>query len=100
MSQIKSPNNNQEKLLIDVGSTYFKLSNNINIEQHFRDFNKSILDDLTHKCGQKIERFDKKGLNYKPLMHTHSTMPVIFVIVIIVFSMVVIIYFVFVKKCH
>ncbi|WP_114327225.1 glutamate mutase L [Candidatus Colwellia aromaticivorans] len=67
MSQINSPddssNNSQEKLLIDVGSTYFKLSNKTNIEQHFRDFNKSILDDLTHKCGQEIERFDKKNIH-------------------------------------
>ncbi|PHR85280.1 MAG: methylaspartate mutase [Colwellia sp.] len=68
MSQIESPDDNiakdkQEKLLIDVGSTYFKLSNKTNIEQHFRDFNKSILDDLTHKCGQEIERFDKKDIH-------------------------------------
>lgn len=39
MSQIKSPNDHisqdkQEKLLIDVGSTYFKLSHNTHIEQH------------------------------------------------------------------
>ena len=64
MSQIKSTDNiseqSQGKLLIDVGSTYFKLSNQANIEQHFRDFNKSILDDLTYKCGSKIESFDKK----------------------------------------
>lgn len=68
MSQINSPDENtskdkQEKLLIDVGSTYFKLSNKTNIEQHFRDFNKSILDDLTHKCGQEITRFDKKDIH-------------------------------------
>lgn len=63
MSQINSPNDNQEKLLIDVGSTYFKMSNDTNIEQHFRDFNKSILDDLTHKCGSEIKRFDKKDIH-------------------------------------
>ncbi|MCJ8339138.1 MAG: glutamate mutase L [Pseudomonadales bacterium] len=47
------------KLLIDVGSTYFKVSTNDNIEQHFRDFNKDILDDLIHRCGDTIKRFDK-----------------------------------------
>jgi hypothetical protein len=63
MSQEKAVNNNSEKLLIDVGSTYFKLSTQSNIEQHFRDFNQSILDDLTNKCGQEIERFDKKNIH-------------------------------------
>lgn len=48
-----------EKLLIDVGSTYFKVSTPESIEQHFRDFNKDVFDDLMHKCGQTIERFDK-----------------------------------------
>ena len=47
------------KLLIDVGSTYFKVSTDDNIEQHFRDFNKDILDDLIHRCGDTIKRFDK-----------------------------------------
>ncbi|MDG1751393.1 MAG: glutamate mutase L [Thalassotalea sp.] len=61
MSRIK--NSTQDKLLIDVGSTYFKLSTKNSIEQHFRDFNKSIIDDLTHKCGQSIERFDKKDIH-------------------------------------
>ncbi|MBL4900074.1 MAG: glutamate mutase L, partial [Colwellia sp.] len=63
MSQIKSSNDNAKKLLIDVGSTYFKLSSETNIEQHFRDFNKSILDDLTYKCGDKIKGFDKKDIH-------------------------------------
>lgn len=63
MSQVSSPSVSQEKLLIDIGSTYFKVCTETNIEQHFRDFNKSILDDLTHKCGQSIERFDKKDIH-------------------------------------
>jgi len=63
MSQITSPSAKKEKLLIDIGSTYFKVCSQTNIEQHFRDFNKSILDDLTHKCGQSIERFDKKDIH-------------------------------------
>lgn len=48
---------NTEKLLIDIGSTYFKVSTENSIEQHFRDFNKQILDDLTHKCGDTVKRF-------------------------------------------
>ena len=31
-----------DKLLIDVGSTYFKVSTSKGVEQHFRDFNKDI----------------------------------------------------------
>lgn len=49
-----------DKVLIDVGSTYFKVSTPESIEQHFRDFNKDILEDLVHKCGKTIDRFDKK----------------------------------------
>ncbi len=51
-----------ESLLIDVGSTYFKLSTSDSIEQHFRDFNKDILEDLKAKCGATIDRFDKKDV--------------------------------------
>ena len=46
-------------LLIDVGSTYFKVCTPHSIEQHFRDFNRDILDDLRNKCGDTIERFDR-----------------------------------------
>jgi hypothetical protein len=55
------PNNN--KLLIDVGSTYFKLSSANQLEQHFRDFNKDILDDLMHKCGNTIDAFNKEDVH-------------------------------------
>lgn len=51
--------NADNRLLIDVGSTYFKLSTVDNIEQHFRDFNRDILDDLRNKCGDTIARFEK-----------------------------------------
>ena len=54
---------NNDKLLIDVGSTYFKISTADTIEQHLRDFNKDILDDLVHKCGETISRFDKKDVS-------------------------------------
>jgi len=53
----------KEKLLIDIGSTYFKVSTSENIEQHFRDFNKDILDDLMHKCGETIDRFEKDDVH-------------------------------------
>ena len=51
------------KLLIDVGSTYFKISTSDAIKQHFRDFNKDILDDLMAKCGETIGRFDRKDIH-------------------------------------
>ena len=50
------------KLLIDVGSTYFKVCTDSSIEQHFRDFNKDIHDDLTHKCGDTIHKFEKENV--------------------------------------
>lgn len=51
-----------DKLLIDVGSTYFKVSTSNSIEQHFRDFNKEVLDDLMQKCGETIKRFGKEDV--------------------------------------
>ena len=48
-----------DKLLIDVGSTYFKVCNIHGVEQHFRDFNKDIYDDLTFKCGDTIHNYHK-----------------------------------------
>ena len=50
------------KLLIDVGSTYFKISTESSIEQHFRDFNKDIIDDLTYKCGEVIHSYNKDDI--------------------------------------
>jgi len=52
-----------DKLLIDIGSTYFKVSTNDSIEQHFRDFNKQIYDDLTHKCGDTVQQYDAKNIH-------------------------------------
>lgn len=54
---------NPEKLLIDIGSTYFKVSTRQSIEQHFRDFNKLIIDDLMHKCGDTVQRFDAQNVH-------------------------------------
>jgi len=53
---------NKNKLLIDVGSTYFKISTNTDIEQHFRDFNKDILEDLRYKCGDVIKKYNKEDV--------------------------------------
>lgn len=53
----------KDKLLIDVGSTYFKLSTPNSIEQHFRDFNKDILDDLMSKCGETLNRYGKDDVH-------------------------------------
>ena len=50
------------KLLIDIGSTYFKVCTDSSIEQHFRDFNKDIYDDLTHKCGETIHGYEKSDV--------------------------------------
>ena len=50
------------KLSIDIGSTYFKVATDSKIEQHFRDFNKDIFDDLTHKCGTIIKDFKKEDV--------------------------------------
>lgn len=52
----------KDKLLIDVGSTYFKVSTADSIEQHARDFNKKILDDLTQRCGKTIDQFAKEDV--------------------------------------
>ncbi|RXJ78795.1 methylaspartate mutase [Arcobacter sp. F155] len=53
----------ENKLLIDVGSTYFKLCTKDNVQQHFRDFNKDIYDDLTYKCGEIIKDYDKENIH-------------------------------------
>jgi len=53
---------NKNKLLIDIGSTYFKICANESIEQHFRDFNKNIFDDLSYKCGNTISDFKKEDV--------------------------------------
>jgi len=52
----------QNKLLIDIGSTYFKVATPTSIEQHFRDFNKDIHDDLMYKCADTIKGFDKEDV--------------------------------------
>ena len=61
-------NMSNKNLLIDVGSTYFKLcapatnGSKTHLEQHFRNFNKSIFNDLMHKCGPTIDQFSKQNV--------------------------------------
>lgn len=50
------------KLSIDIGSTYFKVATHDTIEQHFRDFNKDIFDDLKSKCGEVIKNYEKEDV--------------------------------------
>ncbi len=52
-----------KKLLIDVGSTYFKICDNGTLRQHFRDFGKSIKDDLFSKCSQVIDRYSPEDIH-------------------------------------
>ena len=51
------------KLYIDIGSTYFKVAQDGQIEQHFRDFNKNILDDLNTKCTDVISQYAKDDIH-------------------------------------
>jgi len=51
------------KLLIDIGSTYFKVAQEGTIEQYFRNFDTSILNDLSSKCGDTITKYEKKDIH-------------------------------------
>jgi hypothetical protein len=44
------------RLLFDIGSTYFKVCENGRIAHHFRNFSVPIHDDLRAKCGDLIAR--------------------------------------------
>ena len=50
------------KLLIDVGSTYFKVCQKSGIIQYFRDFKKDIYDDLVTKCGDIFSQYKKEDI--------------------------------------
>jgi len=50
------------QLLIDVGSTYFKVCQESGINQYFRDFNKDIYDDLVTKCGNIFAHYAKEDI--------------------------------------
>ncbi|AKF24706.1 methylaspartate mutase [Sulfurovum lithotrophicum] len=51
------------KLMIDIGSTYFKVAQEGEIEQYFRDFNKNIFDDLSSKCASLIEQYSEENIH-------------------------------------
>jgi len=51
------------KLLIDMGSTYFKVCQESGISQYFRDFNKDIYDDLLTKCGNIFANYAKEDIH-------------------------------------
>jgi len=46
-----------KQLLIDIGSTYFKVAENGAIRHYFRDFGRNIFDDLMAKCGETLTRY-------------------------------------------
>jgi hypothetical protein len=50
------------KLLIDVGSTYFKVCEDGFLEQHFRNFDKNIYADLSEKCGNIISKYTQDDI--------------------------------------
>jgi len=50
------------KLFIDIGSTYFKVSEKGKIEQYFRDFSINILNDLTNKCSETVNAYEKEDI--------------------------------------
>ena len=51
------------KLFIDIGSTYFKVAQDGEIQQYFRDFNKNILDDLNSKCSEIVTQYNKEDIH-------------------------------------
>ncbi|MEA3384725.1 MAG: glutamate mutase L [Campylobacterota bacterium] len=51
------------KVLVDIGSTYFKVATHKKIEHHFRNFDISIYDDLTTKCGDILMNHKKEDIH-------------------------------------
>jgi len=51
------------KLQIDIGSTYFKTNANGEINQHFRNFDISIYDDLQEKCSELLANYKKEEVS-------------------------------------
>ena len=52
-----------DKLLIDVGSTYMKTSSRHGLNQYFRDFNTDIYSDLKNKCGDLLNEYSKEDIH-------------------------------------
>jgi mRNA-degrading endonuclease HigB of HigAB toxin-antitoxin module len=51
-----------KKLQIDIGSTYFKTNADGELNQHFRDFDIEIFDDISNKCGELLESHTKEEI--------------------------------------
>ena len=52
-----------KKLQIDIGSTYFKTNANGKINQHFRNFDITIYDDLQNKCKELLTDYKKEEVS-------------------------------------
>ncbi len=51
------------RLLIDIGSTYFKVARDSEeIDQYFRNFDTTILNDLESKCGTTLANYSKDDI--------------------------------------
>lgn len=50
------------KVLIDIGSTYFKIATSKKIDHHFRNFDISIYDDLMGKCKDILQNHSKDDI--------------------------------------
>lgn len=50
------------KILIDVGSTYFKISTKNKVKHYFRDFDKTIYDDLMDKSSNLLNNHKKEDI--------------------------------------
>lgn len=50
------------KLQIDIGSTYFKTNANGELNQHFRNFDIAIYDDLQNKCANLLSQYNKEEI--------------------------------------
>ncbi len=51
------------KLQIDIGSTYFKTNANGEINQHFRNFDTTIYEDLQNKCADLLGNYKKEEIS-------------------------------------
>ncbi len=47
------------QILIDIGSTYFKVCEEDKIEQYFRNFDRNIFDDFQNRCGDILSNYSK-----------------------------------------
>ncbi len=51
------------KILIDIGSTYFKVCEKDKIEQYFRNFERNIFDDFQNRCGDILSQYAKEDIH-------------------------------------